>query len=107
MDKEHASTSSSEELGDETTNESDGQWQPDTQSGQVPSARDDSDPCATQPSNPLAPIQKRRRVTRACDECRRKKIKCDGLQPCTHCTIYSYGKYMTCVSSNQFWLSTI
>ena len=38
-----------------------------------------------------APIQKRRRVTRACDECRRKKIKCDGKQPCTHCTVYSYG----------------
>lgn len=38
------------------------------------------------------PIQKRRRVTRACDECRRKKIKCDGKQPCTHCTVYSYGK---------------
>jgi hypothetical protein len=39
-----------------------------------------------------APMQKRRRVTRACDECRRKKIKCDGKQPCTHCTVYSYGK---------------
>lgn len=38
------------------------------------------------------PIQKRRRVTRACDECRRKKIKCDGKQPCTHCSVYSYGK---------------
>lgn len=36
-------------------------------------------------------VQKRRRVTRACDECRRKKIKCDGKQPCTHCTVYSYG----------------
>ncbi|KAJ8065686.1 hypothetical protein OCU04_006357 [Sclerotinia nivalis] len=43
------------------------------------------------PSQPRpAPIQKRRRVTRACDECRRKKIKCDGKQPCTHCTVYSY-----------------
>lgn len=41
---------------------------------------------------PLHHIQKRRRVTRACDECRRKKIKCDGKQPCTHCTVYSYGK---------------
>ena len=40
---------------------------------------------------PSAPIQKRRRVTRACDECRRKKIKCDGKQPCTHCNVYSYG----------------
>lgn len=39
------------------------------------------------------PLQKRRRVTRACDECRRKKIKCDGKQPCTHCTVYSYGKF--------------
>jgi len=37
------------------------------------------------------PMQKRRRVGRACDECRRKKIKCDGKQPCTHCTVYSYG----------------
>ncbi|KAJ5105834.1 hypothetical protein NUU61_003181, partial [Penicillium alfredii] len=36
------------------------------------------------------PLQKRRRVGRACDECRRKKIKCDGKQPCTHCTVYSY-----------------
>lgn len=40
---------------------------------------------------PSAHLQKRRRVTRACDECRRKKIKCDGKQPCTHCTVYSYG----------------
>jgi Fungal Zn(2)-Cys(6) binuclear cluster domain len=43
-------------------------------------------------SKPGAPMQKRRRVTRACDECRRKKIKCDGKQPCTHCTVYSYGQ---------------
>jgi hypothetical protein len=42
-------------------------------------------------ARPAAPTQKRRRVTRACDECRRKKIKCDGKQPCTHCTVYSYG----------------
>ncbi|KAK9479073.1 fungal-specific transcription factor domain-containing protein [Lipomyces japonicus] len=38
----------------------------------------------------FVPAPKRRRVTRACDECRRKKIKCDGKQPCTHCTVYSY-----------------
>lgn len=44
-------------------------------------------------SAPSQPIQKRRRVTRACDECRRKKIKCDGKQPCTHCSVYSYGAY--------------
>ena len=52
-------------------------------------ADDDLDP--KQAKEPL-PMQKRRRVTRACDECRRKKIKCDGKQPCTHCTVYSYGK---------------
>ncbi|ODV66346.1 hypothetical protein HYPBUDRAFT_6756 [Hyphopichia burtonii NRRL Y-1933] len=34
--------------------------------------------------------QKRRRVTRACDNCRQKKVKCDGKQPCIHCTVYSY-----------------
>ncbi len=44
--------------------------------------------------------QKRRRVTRACDECRRKKIKCDGKQPCTHCTVYSYGKFSCVLSGN-------
>jgi hypothetical protein len=43
------------------------------------------------PTKAPLPLQKRRRVTRACDECRRKKIKCDGKQPCTHCTVYSYG----------------
>lgn len=42
---------------------------------------------------PSMPVQKRRRVTRACDECRRKKIKCDGKQPCTHCSVYSYGTH--------------
>lgn len=45
---------------------------------------------------PSQPVQKRRRVTRACDECRRKKIKCDGKQPCTHCSVYSYGKFLIC-----------
>lgn len=55
------------------------------------SAEDQAAPDAKQLKTPL-PMQKRRRVTRACDECRRKKIKCDGKQPCTHCTVYSYGK---------------
>ncbi|OMP87101.1 putative transcriptional regulatory protein [Diplodia seriata] len=32
---------------------------------------------------------KRRRIARACDMCRKKKIKCDGKMPsCTHCTNY-------------------
>lgn len=39
---------------------------------------------------PVVESQKRRRVTRLCDECRRKKVKCDGQQPCIHCTVYSY-----------------
>ncbi|KAI9367971.1 fungal-specific transcription factor domain-containing protein [Aspergillus egyptiacus] len=52
-------------------------------------AGDNTAPDAKQVKGPL-PMQKRRRVTRACDECRRKKIKCDGKQPCTHCTVYSY-----------------
>ncbi|ORX63486.1 hypothetical protein DL89DRAFT_208460, partial [Linderina pennispora] len=29
---------------------------------------------------------KRQRISRACDRCRRKKVKCDGRRPiCTHC----------------------
>ncbi|KAJ6259442.1 hypothetical protein Dda_5079 [Drechslerella dactyloides] len=45
-------------------------------------------PSTSASANPVKPLplQKRRRVTRACDCCRRKKIKCDGLQPCTHCS---------------------
>lgn len=36
---------------------------------------------------------KRRRITRACDDCRRKKIKCDGKQPCSSCAEFNAGKY--------------
>lgn len=57
-----------------------------TQSAQWQAHGQTSSTATSQP----APLQKRRRVTRACDECRRKKIKCDGKQPCTHCTVYSY-----------------
>lgn len=33
--------------------------------------------------------QKRRRIAKACDACRRKKIRCDGKQPrCSHCENY-------------------
>ncbi|QSZ34893.1 hypothetical protein DSL72_007754 [Monilinia vaccinii-corymbosi] len=53
-------------------------------------AADDWHAPSSAPQPRPAPLQKRRRVTRACDECRRKKIKCDGKQPCTHCTVYSY-----------------
>lgn len=55
-----------------------------------PSLISDATP-SSQHQIPSHSLQKRRRVTRACDECRRKKIKCDGKQPCTHCTVYSYG----------------
>jgi len=58
----------------------------DAAAGHDSGAENDSD------TRSSMPMQKRRRVTRACDECRRKKIKCDGKQPCTHCTVYSYGK---------------
>ncbi|KAK2923430.1 hypothetical protein FoTM2_016954 [Fusarium oxysporum f. sp. vasinfectum] len=39
---------------------------------------------------PSQSTQRRRRVRRACDECRRRKIKCDGKQPCAYCSGYSY-----------------
>lgn len=55
-------------------------------------------------AGPNMPVQKRRRVTRACDECRRKKIKCDGKQPCTHCSVYSYGS--TSLPSHCFFYSS-
>ncbi|KAI9030449.1 hypothetical protein DFJ74DRAFT_598840, partial [Hyaloraphidium curvatum] len=29
--------------------------------------------------------EKRKRSTKACDACHRKKIKCDGAAPCGHC----------------------
>lgn len=32
------------------------------------------------PNTSGGPPTKRRRITRACDECRKKKIKCDGKQ---------------------------
>ncbi|MCJ1407776.1 hypothetical protein MMC19_001847 [Ptychographa xylographoides] len=31
---------------------------------------------------------KRRRIAKACDMCRKKKIKCDGKMPCSHCVNY-------------------
>ncbi|EGW34366.1 uncharacterized protein SPAPADRAFT_49410 [Spathaspora passalidarum NRRL Y-27907] len=45
---------------------------------------------STPKSNKQVSESKRRRVTRACDNCRQKKVKCDGKQPCIHCTVYSY-----------------
>jgi hypothetical protein len=61
--------------------EDDSQWQAgdhgvDSKSG---TPAEDA-PTGEQSNNNSVPMQKRRRVTRACDECRRKKIKCDGKQ---------------------------
>jgi hypothetical protein len=79
--------------------------------GDLPSPQDsDASPAAQDNEEETSrsaavPMQKRRRVTRACDECRRKKIKCDGKQPCTHCTVYSYGKLVVVVilgKSNEY-----
>jgi hypothetical protein len=33
---------------------------------------------------------------------RRKKIKCDGKQPCTHCSVYSYGMAVDVVSLTRY-----
>lgn len=47
---------------------------------------------ASQPSGPLLGIvphegagSARKRVVRACEVCRRKKVKCNGQKPCSHC----------------------
>lgn len=43
-------------------------------------------------SNPSSPQQSKKRVARACDHCRRRKIKCDPVNPqtnkCSNCTKY-------------------
>lgn len=56
------------------------------------SSSNDTPPKVVYPSGPEKSHteHKRRRVTRACDNCRQKKVKCDGKQPCIHCTVYSY-----------------
>lgn len=67
---------------------------------------------AKQPPRPVVPLQKRRRVTRACDECRRKKIKCDGAVHCNHCQVcntqnvdiirLTISRFMVTVTTTQF-----
>ncbi|KAK5160830.1 hypothetical protein LTR04_004517 [Oleoguttula sp. CCFEE 6159] len=82
--------SSPEGFDDSASIAQDEQWEDQqTQPNLSPSASA-ADTSSGQAPKSLPPVQKRRRVTRACDECRRKKIKCDGKQPCTHCTVYSY-----------------
>lgn len=79
------SSPESYELEDDSNEASSAQWP-------LPGQTASDGTLPSQPTRATQPMQKRRRVTRACDECRRKKIKCDGKQPCTHCTVYSYGK---------------
>ena len=35
---------------------------------------------------------------RVCDGCQCMKVKCNGKQPCTHCTTYKYGKVFSLTS---------
>lgn len=73
-----------------------------TESAQAsPSATPAADTKGVPAAKTPGQLQKRRRVTRACDECRRKKIKCDGKQPCTHCTVYSYGTRSNAIESRK------
>ena len=37
-------------------------------------------------SEPTAPPRKRRRPALSCEQCRRRKIKCDRNYPCNHCS---------------------
>jgi hypothetical protein len=84
----HSSPESFEVEDDSSHQASSAQWPVQGQA-----SPDGTSTSPSQPTRAVPPMQKRRRVTRACDECRRKKIKCDGKQPCTHCTVYSYGKF--------------
>ena len=85
--------SSDEEYEDDAAIHNEMHWQSPAQGDDqaLPSSPTSGATSSSQQQKLSHPIQKRRRVTRACDECRRKKIKCDGKQPCTHCTVYSYG----------------
>ncbi|KAF2178942.1 hypothetical protein K469DRAFT_323663 [Zopfia rhizophila CBS 207.26] len=44
---------------------------------------------ASTPDNPGSG-QRRKRVLRACRECHRRKVKCNGGHPCDSCTFYGY-----------------
>lgn len=81
------------DMYDDNSEDQADQWESDVkyEAGSQTSPTTTQNASGQSQSKPQVPMQKRRRVTRACDECRRKKIKCDGKQPCTHCTVYSYG----------------
>ena len=75
--------SSPSEFGDETSMMETTNWQriPPPMQATSPPINGSSAPSSIPAKAQTLPLQKRRRVTRACDECRRKKIKCDGKQP--------------------------
>ncbi|KAI3337623.1 hypothetical protein HD806DRAFT_45300 [Xylariaceae sp. AK1471] len=86
--RSRGSTPSGPALPDEKREPTDGELDPESPRDNT---QDDGEPLSdSSRPGPSVPVQQRRRVTRACDECRRKKIKCDGKQPCTHCQVYSY-----------------
>ena len=43
----------------------------------------------TEQIDSVQPQAQARRVNRSCFECTRRKIRCDGEQPCGHCTYYN------------------
>ncbi|TQW00977.1 hypothetical protein V2A60_002005 [Cordyceps javanica] len=47
-------------------------------------------PKRTQRNRPQPNAERRRRVYAACSECRRRRRKCDGSQPCAQCQAYGY-----------------
>ncbi|KAK1815878.1 hypothetical protein LTR12_009763 [Friedmanniomyces endolithicus] len=58
------------------------------------------DPANDDPS-PEGRDAKRRRIARACDMCRKKKIKCDGTQKCSHCLNYKTECIFTMVEKKR------
>ncbi|KAH8888995.1 hypothetical protein GQ53DRAFT_723777 [Thozetella sp. PMI_491] len=51
--------------------------------------RDSSVTAGIHQESPGPPRPKRRNITRACDDCRRRKIKCDGERPCASCAEFN------------------
>ena len=47
-------------------------------------------------------VPKRKKVSKACDSCRRRKIKCTGTQPCMNCQLHQ----CACIFSNNGTSST-
>ncbi|KAJ2961744.1 hypothetical protein NQZ79_g3089 [Umbelopsis isabellina] len=50
------------------------------------SLSNDHDAVVTVEASKSTSLTKRAKTTRACDECRKRKVKCDGAQPCQRCS---------------------